>query len=226
MVYDFLNFNRARGRGMGTTNRRLELPPASPTPSDETITPPASNHSDNPFLDELEIDEDAVFVECPMCQEMFPSDTVTLHAADCPGKSSSGVNQAVTFVQCPLCQDMFPDEIITRHASLCSLWHSLSLSCEWEWRWWGGGVLRASLPKNHSRLRGVIKVEAGYQHHTPKAFLYIIVDWIGVIKEKGGEAIYTISVHHSRMDRGEQGVGVLVVGGATSIIPLNHSRLD
>ena len=129
--------NRARGRGMGITNRRLELPPVSPTPSDETITPPASDHSDNPFLDELEIDEDAVFVECPMCQEMFPSDTVTLHAADCPGKSSSGVNQAVTFVQCPLCQDMFPDEIITGHASLCSLWHSLPLSCEWERRGWG-----------------------------------------------------------------------------------------
>ena len=48
------------------------------------------------------------------------------------------------------------------------------------------GGLQASLPKKHSRLRGVTKVEAGYKHHTPKTFLYIIVGWIGVIKKKGG----------------------------------------
>ena len=52
------------------------------------------------------------------------------------------------------------------------------------------GGLRASLPKKHSRLRGVTKVEAGYQHHTPKTFLYIIVDWIGVIQKKGGGGSY------------------------------------
>ena len=117
----FLMFNRARRRGRGAVNRCLELLPSSPTHSDGIITPPASNLHDNPFSGELEIDEDAVFVECPMCQEMFPSDTINLHAADCPGKQSSSVSQDVTFVQCPLCQDMFPEEIITGHASLCSL---------------------------------------------------------------------------------------------------------
>ena len=48
------------------------------------------------------------------------------------------------------------------------------------------GVYELPYPKKHSRLRGVAKVEAGYQHHTPKTFLYIIVDWIGVIQKKGG----------------------------------------
>ncbi|KAK7088041.1 hypothetical protein V1264_022013 [Littorina saxatilis] len=112
---------RARGRGRGTANRRLELPQEPTCPVNTSTTPSTYDRVDDPFSGELQIDEDAVFVECPMCQEMFPSDTVNLHAAGCFGQSSRGASLAAAFVQCPLCEEMFPDENIAEHASSCLL---------------------------------------------------------------------------------------------------------
>ena len=88
---------------------------------DVPTTPPAFSRHDDPYYGELQIDEEAVFVECPLCQEMFPNDTVNLHAAHCPGKTSPSEeeHQDTVFVQCPLCEDMFPQEVIAGHASLC-----------------------------------------------------------------------------------------------------------
>ncbi|KAK7476599.1 hypothetical protein BaRGS_00032145 [Batillaria attramentaria] len=40
-------------------------------------------HSDGDRFEELTIDEDVVFVECPLCLQMFPSDAIVLHASLC-----------------------------------------------------------------------------------------------------------------------------------------------
>ncbi|KAL8613311.1 hypothetical protein ACOMHN_052551 [Nucella lapillus] len=119
-----------RGRGGRVARRRLEMPTASTTSRTPTATPSTSGVSadnsvdddrndDDPFRGELQIDENAVFVECPMCGEMFPSDTVNTHAADCPGKQAVGGGPG--FVQCPLCEDMYTEDVITQHASQCRL---------------------------------------------------------------------------------------------------------
>ncbi|XP_076434591.1 uncharacterized protein LOC143274609 [Babylonia areolata] len=125
-----------RGLGPGAARRRLEMPEedaatstsrTSPTPEASTTSmthsPAPASDSDDPFRGELQIAEVATFVECPLCEEMFPEDTVNTHAADCPGKQSVGVAGAggVRFVPCPLCEDLFSEDVIEDHASRCCL---------------------------------------------------------------------------------------------------------
>ena len=106
-------------------NRRLEMPAESTitnSPSSSSPSSPGSNNSNNPYAGELTIDEDTDFVECPLCQGMFPADTVGLHASDCTGTSPEGVvSDGVSFVQCPLCEDMFDEAVVAEHASACGL---------------------------------------------------------------------------------------------------------
>jgi uncharacterized C2H2 Zn-finger protein len=108
-----------------------------------------STESSDPFHNELTLADDEDFVECPLCGEMFPSDTVNVHAAGCHGNGGNenggmmgrgvggsnrdsngggdvrgggnGSGGASSFVQCPLCEDMFPSVIINQHASMCCL---------------------------------------------------------------------------------------------------------
>ena len=62
------------------------------------------------------------FVECPLCNRLFPAKEVEFHASFCIGDSDAAPRNTepeVELLPCPICSKLFPVTQIEQHADEC-----------------------------------------------------------------------------------------------------------